>query len=36
MGKIMVTGKAEQEYDADICHINIEIGSVRKKASEAS
>ena len=36
MGKIMVIGKAEQEYDADICNINIEIGSVRKKASEAS
>jgi len=36
MGKIMVVGKAEREYEANECSINLEIEVSRKTSSEAS
>ena len=35
MGKIMVVGKAEREYEANECSINLEIEVSRRIASEA-
>ena len=36
MGKIMVVGKAEREYEANECSINLEIEVSRQTSSEAS
>lgn len=36
MGKIMVVGKAEREYEANECNINLEIEVSRQTSSEAS
>ena len=36
MGKVMVVGKAEREYSADRCELDLEISVLRKTASEAS
>ena len=36
MGKIMVIGKAERKYSADLCNVNLEVETTRKTANEAS
>ena len=36
MGKIMVVGKAERDYEADRCTIQLNISTIRDTAAEAS